>query len=174
MQIREILQTDLNRRESIEGLSGSGEPETFFDAEDSPTNGTAELPVNPDESGTLTTLGNPYPRPSYFYLHHTTRRQQDKRAAPEAATPMVHPSTLPHSRPWVHATTNKCFQTQVVSQWVDGCVPAAERSSLQQRRASIEVASTSSSALSTQAEPKEAEVVQDEERQEERYNPVMW
>ncbi len=56
----------------------------------------------------------------------------------------------------------------------DICMHAAERSSPQQRQASTEVASTSSSALSTQAEPKEAEVVQDEEHREERYNPVMW
>ena len=54
------------------------------------------------------------------------------------------------------------------------CAPAAERSSPQQRRGGTEEASTSTSALSIQAEPKEAEVVQDEERKEERYNPVMW
>lgn len=68
VQIREILQTDLNSRGSIEGLSGSGDPETFFDAEDNPTNGSAEMPANPDESGTITTLGDPCPRPSFLYL----------------------------------------------------------------------------------------------------------
>lgn len=56
----------------------------------------------------------------------------------------------------------------------------AERSPPQQRRARTEEASTSSSninssALSTRtAEPKEAEVVLDEEQREEHYNPVMW
>lgn len=74
----------------------------------------------------------------------------------------------------MHAITKKPFQTQVLLQWADVCMPTAERSSPRQRRASTEVTSTSSSALSTQAEPRDAEVVQDEEHREERYNPVMW
>ena len=55
MQIREILQTDLN---SIEGMNGSGEPETFFDAEEKSDN--SDAPENSDVSGSITTLGKPH------------------------------------------------------------------------------------------------------------------
>ena len=51
----------------------------------------------------------------------------------------------------------------------------AERSSPEQMKSIREEASTSSTALSKSAEPKEAEIVQEgKEPREEHYNPVMW
>ena len=51
----------------------------------------------------------------------------------------------------------------------------AERSSPEQMKAIREEASTSGTALSKSAEPKEAEIVQEgKEPREEHYNPVMW
>ena len=62
MQIREILQTDLN---SGKVMNGSGDPETFFDAEDNSDDDSADVPANSDRSGAITTLGNTPPL-SYF------------------------------------------------------------------------------------------------------------
>ncbi len=55
MQIREILQTDLS---SMKEMNGSGDPETFFDAEDNSDNDSADAPA---KSGSITTLGNTPP-----------------------------------------------------------------------------------------------------------------
>ena len=63
VQIREILRTDLGSRQCTEGVNGSEEPETFFNAEDNSDNGNADAPATPDRTGIVTALGKPHPVP---------------------------------------------------------------------------------------------------------------
>ena len=167
VQIREILLTDLDSRRSTGGVNGIEEPETFFNAEDDELdNGNADAPATPDKTGIVTALGTPHPIQTSLSpleqraLHCELHDRYHPAASPCELQECMHaPCQLPH--------------VETVS-GAELCVPAAERSSPQQRRAGTEEASTSARALATRAEPKEAEVVQDEERKDERYNPVMW